>query len=372
MKSAIITGATGMVGKGVLLECLDHDQFRASGLRQKGAETEGYHTTFRTCNTIISNNLVKCTMRKYSSLFLICILIALSSCNKKDVEYSGTPDKDLKRIYILNTGDIHEMSYYLPKVAHFIKQFRKEHENVLVVDAGDRFTWWPTYNFYYEDGTHDTVITDLKALKTNGEAILSLMNMIGYDAMVFGNHSWIYTMDTLVMRIQEYQLPILSCNMIYPTDIPSKPSETFAFGEVKIGMVGVTTGNKDHVQPGDSLHVGDPTSQLVVNAIDNLQGSTDLVVLLTHELDQTDEISAYTLQGFDILIGGHSHTAMNTLILGKLITKAGLGGMYVGITEIIWDTKGDTLSGLDYGIKYMEDYPYEDAEVKAAIDAMLN
>lgn len=46
--------------------------------------------------------------------------------------------------------------------------------------------------------------------------------------------------------------------------------------------------------------------------------------------------------------------------------------MYVGITEIIWDTKINTLSRLDYSIKYMEVYPYEDAEVKAAIDAMLN
>ena len=311
-------------------------------------------------------------MRKYLSLILISILIVLSSCNKKEVDYSSNPDKDLKRIYILNTGDIHEMSYYLPRVAHFIKKFRQEHENVLVVDAGDRFTWWPTYNFYYENGTHDTVITDLKSLNTNGEAILDLLNIIDYDAMIFGNHSWVYTMDTLIMRINEFRLPILSCNMIYPPNIPSKPSEIFSFGNIKIGVVGVTTGVKDHVQPGDSLNVGSPTSDFVVNEINSLQTSTDLVVLLTHELDNTDEISAYTLQGFDVLIGGHSHNALNTMIIGKLITKAGLGGMYVGITEIIWDTEKDKLSGLGYSIKYMEEYPHEDAEMKAAVEAMLN
>ena len=196
--------------------------------------------------------------------------------------------------------------------------------------------------------------------------------MIGYDAMVFGNHSWVYTMDTMIMRMNEFKLPILSCNVIYPPDIPSKPSEIFSFGGVKIGVVGVTTGDKDHVLPGDSLDVGSPTSDFVVNEINSLQSNTNLVVLLTHELDNTDEITAYTLQGFDVLIGGHSHNALNTLIIGKLITKAGLGGMYVGITEIIWDTKKDKLAGLDYSIEYMEKYPYEDAEVKAAIDAMLN
>ena len=311
-------------------------------------------------------------MRTYLSLFLIGILIVLSSCNKNDCDYSGYPDKNLKRIYILNTGDIHEMSYYLPKFAHFIKKFREKHENVLVFDAGDRFTWWPTYNFYYENGTYDTVVTDLKSLNTNGKAILDLVNMIGYDAMVFGNHSWVYTMDTMIMRMNEFKLPILSCNVIYPPDIPSKPSEIFSFGGVKIGVVGVTTGDKDHVLPGDSLDVGSPTSDFVVNEINSLQSNTNLVVLLTHELDNTDEITAYTLQGFDVLIGGHSHNALNTLIIGKLITKAGLGGMYVGITEIIWDTKKDKLAGLDYSIEYMEKYPYEDAEVKAAIDAMLN
>ncbi|MFC2102166.1 metallophosphoesterase [Bacteroidota bacterium] len=311
-------------------------------------------------------------MRKYLPLVLISILFVLSSCSKKETDYSTSYDNHLQKIYILNTGDIHEMSYFLPKVAHFIKKFRSEHAYVLVVDAGDHFTWWHTYEFDYENGTSDTVISDLKSLKTNGKAILELMGIIGYDAMVFGNHAWVYTMDTLARRIQEYQLPILSCNIIYPPGMPSKPSDIFSFGDVKIGLVGVTTGNKDHVQPGDSLDVGDPTSQLVVNAIGGLQNSTDLVVLLTHEPDQTDEITAYTLQGFDVLIGGHSHTAMNTLIMGKLITKAGLGGMYVGITEIIWDTKTNTLSGLDYSIKYMEDYPYEDATMKAAVDSLLN
>ena len=154
-------------------------------------------------------------MRTYLSLFLIGILIVLSSCNKNDCDYSGYPDKNLKRIYILNTGDIHEMSYYLPKVAHFIKKFREKHENVLVFDAGDRFTWWPTYNFYYENGTYDTVVTDLKSLNTNGKAILDLVNMIGYDAMVFGNHSWVYTMDTMIMRMNEFKLPILSSQLIH-------------------------------------------------------------------------------------------------------------------------------------------------------------
>lgn len=311
-------------------------------------------------------------MRRYLSLILISILVVLSSCNKKDNSSSSKPDENLKRIYILNTGDIHEMSYYLPKVAHFIKKFRKEHEHVLVFDAGDRFTWWPTYNFYYENGTHDTVITDLKSLNTNGRAILQLLNMIGYDAMVFGNHSWVYTMDTMFLRIEEYNLPILSCNIIYPPDVPSKPSEIFSFGDVRIGIVGVTNGDKDHVLPGDSLDVGDPTSHLVANEINQLQDETDLVVLLTHELDNTDEITAYTLQGFDVLIGGHSHTAMNNMILGKLITKAGLAGMYVGITEIIWESEENKLLGLNYAIEYMEDYPYEDAEMKAAVDAMLN
>lgn len=307
-------------------------------------------------------------MKKYLSLFLIVIIIVLSSCRKTD----STSDSNLTSIYILNTGDIHEMSYYLPKVAHFIKKFREEHENVLVFDAGDRFTWWPTYNFYYENGTNDTVLTDLKSLNTNGKAILDVLSMVGYDAMVFGNHSWVYTMDTLVMRVNEFRLPILSCNIIYPPDIPSKPSAIFSFGEVRIGVVGVTTGMKDHVLPGDSLNVGSPTSHFVVNEINLLQNNTDLVILLTHELDNTDEITAYTLQGFDVLIGGHSHTAMNTLIVGKLMTKAGLGGMYVGITEIIWNTEKDELAGLDYSIEYMEEYPYEDVEMEAAIDAMLD
>jgi len=118
--------------------------------------------------------------------------------------------------------------------------------------------------------------------------------------------------------------------------------------------------------------VGSPTSQFVVNEINALQNTSDLVVLMTHELDNTDEFSVYTLEGFDVLIGGHSHTAMSTWIIGRLMTKAGLGGMYVGVTEIIWDTDKDKLAGFDYYIKYMADYPYEDEAVKKVIEEMLN
>ena len=41
-------------------------------------------------------------------------------------------------ITILNTGDIHETSYNLPRIARYVKQLRAENPNVLFLDAGDR------------------------------------------------------------------------------------------------------------------------------------------------------------------------------------------------------------------------------------------
>ncbi len=311
-------------------------------------------------------------MKRYLILFLFGLFVILVSC-KKGGDNSDQPSASTKKsIYILNTGDIHEMSYFLPKVAHFIKKFREEHENVLVLDAGDRFTWWPTYKLHFEDGSHNTVNTDLKSLSTYGKAILEIMNMISYDAVIFGNHSWAYSIDTLVERINEYNLPMLSCNVIYPPNLPSKNSDIFSFDGVNIGVIGVTTNNYDHVLHSDSLNVASPTSHFVTNELNLIQNNTDLVVLLTHELDQTDEASIYSLNGFDILIGGHSHNALNNMVIGRLMTKAGLAGMYVGVSEIIWDMEKDKLSDFNYYLKYMEEYPYEDAEVKARIDALLN
>jgi 2',3'-cyclic-nucleotide 2'-phosphodiesterase (5'-nucleotidase family) len=305
-------------------------------------------------------------------VFILSLFLLFSIACKKENCDCNRSDDNLKRIYILNTGDIHEMSYYLPKLAHYIKKFRDDRKNIILLDAGDRITYWPTYKLYYENGTHQTVNTDIKSLHTDGRAMLEIMNLLDYDAMIFGNHSWVYTIDTMVARINQYSLPILSCNIIYPPNIPAIPSKVFTFGDVKIGVVGVTTNNYDHVMPGDSLNAAASNSQFVINEINALQNSADLVVLLTHELDQTDELSIYTMQGFDILIGGHSHNALNANIIGRLMTKAGLAGMYVGVSEIIWDTENDKLSGFNYWVEYMEDYPYEDAEVKAAVDALLN
>lgn len=304
----------------------------------------------------------------------ICLFIIIGvwySCKKTEFNPEPIDDNSIAKIYILNTGDIHEMSYYLPRVAHYIKQFKATYENVLLIDAGDRFTFWPTYELFYQDGSSATVETDLKSLNTNGNDILQIMALFNYDAMIIGNHEWVYSIDTLSMRIQQYDLPVLSCNIIYPPNLPVIPSRLFDFKGIILGVVGVTPDDLDHVLPTDSVDITDPTSQYVKDAINALQNNSDLVILVTHELDNTDETSAYTLQGFDLLIGGHSHNALNEVIIGKVMTKAGLAGMYIGITEILWDIKKDKLSGINYRLEYLEDYPHEDAEIKALLNQML-
>ena len=62
---------------------------------------------------------------------LLYILLLLVGCRTKTAE---------KEIVIISTNDIHGYIDRFPKLATFVERVKAEHPNVILVDAGDRFT----------------------------------------------------------------------------------------------------------------------------------------------------------------------------------------------------------------------------------------
>ncbi|MCX7708483.1 MAG: metallophosphoesterase, partial [Clostridia bacterium] len=86
-----------------------------------------------------------------------------------------------KKIVIIHTNDTHSRvsestndGMGFAKIATFVKQYKAQNPNTLVLDAGDTF--------------HGQTIATL----VQGESIVKIMNSIGYDAMTPGNHDFNY------------------------------------------------------------------------------------------------------------------------------------------------------------------------------------
>ena len=77
---------------------------------------------------------------------------------------------------------------------------------------------------------------------TNGKALVELMNVVGYDVAVPGNHEFDYGMSNfLTLSGEVAQYPYVSANFNYQDKLVFNPYVIKEFEGVKVAFVGVTT-----------------------------------------------------------------------------------------------------------------------------------
>jgi len=84
------------------------------------------------------------------------------------------------------------------RLATVIKETRAGGETVLATSAGDSIS--PSLLSSFDEGAH----------------MISLLNMVGLDAMALGNHEFDFGPDVLRTRISEATFPMLSNNAFEP------------------------------------------------------------------------------------------------------------------------------------------------------------
>ncbi|AET59482.1 5-nucleotidase domain protein [Paenibacillus terrae HPL-003] len=246
---------------------------------------------------------------------------------------TATPPVSGKHITILHTNDTHshvvandkEMGF--AKLAGIIDQYRASNPNTLLLDDGDT--------------VHGTTFSTL----VNGESIVKVVNKLGYDAMVPGNHEFNYGWKHLVELSKEIQFPVLSAN-IKQTD-GTRLFQPYVIKEVdgvKIGIIGLTTPEtayKTNPKNVEGIQFTDPAAEAKA-AVDEIRSKVDVVVVLGH-LGQDASSKDTSLKvvkevpGIDIFIDGHSHTVLEKGLVGDngtLIASAGEYTKYLGVVDL--------------------------------------
>jgi 5'-nucleotidase/UDP-sugar diphosphatase len=144
-----------------------------------------------------------------------------------------------------------------------------------------------------------------------GASVIELMNAMGFDAMVVGNHEFDFGQEVLKKRIAEANFPVLGANV---EGFPSlKPFIIKEVGGVKIAIIGIIT-----PETAASTHPKNivgltflPPEPIVKKYLAELKTQVDLVLVLSHQGYQADLELAQRVPGIDLIVGGHSHTRLN-------------------------------------------------------------
>jgi 2',3'-cyclic-nucleotide 2'-phosphodiesterase (5'-nucleotidase family) len=243
----------------------------------------------------------------------------------------GTEKEKSAEITIVHTNDIHsrvfEGSYDgmgYDKIATIVKAEMAKNPNTLVLDAGDAF--------------HGQTISTLN----EGESIVRIMNLIGYDVMTTGNHDFNYGQDRLLELAEMAQFDMVCANVYdkdYKTILPSYVIKEI--DGVKIAIFGLATPEttyKTHPDNVKGLTFFDPVI-IGKMMVAELKEKSDIIVCLSHlglEGEDTSEKLAQYVDGIDVIVDGHSHTVLpqGMTVNNTLIVQAGEYSKNVGIVNL--------------------------------------
>lgn len=273
-------------------------------------------------------------MKKLLSLMLVCVMLVSAI----PFAFAAEPN-----VVILYTNDVHCAIDDYAVLAAYKAQLEAEGNTVFVVDAGDAI--------------QGEVIGTL----TNGESVVDIMNAVGYDYAVPGNHEYDYGMKTFLdLAENKAEYEYISSNFYYLPAVDSvfKPYSIEEVNGVQIAFVGITTPEsvtkstpeyfKD--ENGNFIY-GFPTWDMQEGVLaENVQESVDaaiadgadIVVAVSHlgiegitEGWKSTDVIANT-NGIDFFIDSHSHETIESEVYKNkdgenvILTSSGTKFEYFG------------------------------------------
>jgi 2',3'-cyclic-nucleotide 2'-phosphodiesterase/3'-nucleotidase len=232
----------------------------------------------------------------------------------------------------------------LAKEATLIQAARAENPNSLLIDCGDTIQGSPLEAVYQQSIKTGRLPMGMKfeGSPLNVDPMMLVMNKIGYDAMVLGNHEFNFGMANLQKARSEAKFPWLSANT-KNTDNTVKPFLPYivkSVAGVKVAVIGITTPaipmwEKPDGYRGYRFEPGDKALTETL-AILKEKEKPDVVVAAVHAGVERDiqtgqqragempgENMVYAIAnsapGLDAIIFGHTHRELEGAKIGNVL-----------------------------------------------------
>lgn len=217
-----------------------------------------------------------------------------------------------KEVHILSANDMHAAIECFPRLCFVADSLRALYPDLLILSAGDNRSGDPINDMY----------------EIPAYPMVSLMNIVGFQASTLGNHEFDSGQEGLAKLITMSNFPYL-CSNIQPaakTGIHVRPWQMFDVGGVRMAIIGVTALGpmgkpESHPDNMTDIEFSDPLQ--TIQQYKYLRNQSDVVLLLSHMGYEDDVKLSAELPWVDLIVGGHSHTQIKggEMHNGLLITQ---------------------------------------------------
>jgi len=328
---------------------------------------------------------------KHNGMFALSLLLAagltLPGCAWKDCPLGFLKEKKGLELTVLHTNDTHShvagIDKYgnaafattksvggLGRIASAVKAAKAEKDNVIAVDAGDQF-----------QGT--------LFFSVNKSPMLAEINdYMPWDAMTLGNHEFDDGCLALARFLERSKVPALAANLAPEKGCPLLKADYLPHivkevrGE-KVGIIGIAN------EQGSTLAAACEHTKFTGMAETLKREVTELeaqgvkhIIAVTHIGLPLDRELARTIDGVDIIVGGHTHSFLGEgkgsegpyPIVEKspggqpvLVVTAKRAAQYLGELNVTFDENGVPVRWNGSAVELKNDSPV-DPDVAAVID----
>jgi len=294
-------------------------------------------------------------MKKFLALLLAAMMML--GCIAMAEEAAPALTKD---VVVLFTSDVHcgiDQGWGYAGLAALRDAMIAQGNHVVLVDNGDAIQGEPV-------GT-----------MTKGEALIDLMNAVGYDIATPGNHEFDYGMERFLELTQKANFPYISSNFNKEGELVFAPYVIKEFDGVKIAFVGISTPKTltsstpayfmddagNFIYGFFQDETGEKLYAAVQSAVDAAIAEGAAYVVAMGHTGNEAECQPWTYAdiignttGIDAYLDGHSHDKDQVVMkneAGEDVARAGCGTKLEGIGYLRIAADGTISTGI-YEWKY--------------------
>ena len=288
-------------------------------------------------------------MKRILTIFLaLCMLL----CNAAIAQETAALTQN---VVVLFTSDVHcgvDQGFGYVGLAAIRDAIKAAGNHVLLVDNGDSIQGEPI-------GT-----------MTTGEANIQLMNAVGYDIAIPGNHEFDYGMDRFLELTRLANFPYISVNFNKEGELVFAPYVIKEFDGVKIAFVGMTTPRAITLSTpkyfqndaGEFIYgfmqddTGEKLYAAAQSAVDSARAEGAAYVVAMGHMGNEASCIPWTYadvigntNGIDAFLDGHSHDTDQVEMINKdgaKVLRSGCGTKLQGVGYLRISKEGELSAGL--------------------------
>lgn len=210
------------------------------------------------------------------------------------------------------------------RIATLVRQIRETNgDRLLFLDNGDTL-----------NGTYP-------AIKTQGAAVVPVLNALGLDAMS-AHWEFAYGPSVFKKRAAELNFPVLSVNIFdkKTNELIFPPCIVKEINGLRVGLIGIASNIIDKSMPptfseGIYFTLGREELPAVIDKL-RTQEQVDLIILISHLGFPQDMKLMAEVQGVDLCLSGHTHNRITQPVHqgDTLIIQSGCHGSFIGRIDL--------------------------------------